>query len=38
MQAGAGEADEGTEFGGGPLRGGGGAVNAVFVGGARLEG
>lgn len=38
MEAGAGEADEGAEFGGGPLGGGGGAVDAGGVGGAFLEG
>ena len=38
MQAGAGEADEGAEFRGGPLRGGGGAVDAGGVSGAFLEG
>ena len=38
MQAGAGEADEGAEFGGGPLRGGGEAVDALAVAGALLEG
>lgn len=38
MQAGAGEADEGAEFGGGPLRGRGGAVAASGVTGEFLEG
>ncbi len=38
VQAGACEADEGAEFGGGPLRGGGGAVDALAVAGAFLEG
>ena len=37
VQAGADEADEGAEFGGGPLRGGGAAVAAGGVGGAFLE-
>lgn len=36
--AGAGEADEDAEFGGGPLRGRGGAVGAEGVGGKALEG
>ncbi len=38
VQAGAREADEGAEFGGGPLRGGGGAVDAGGVSGTFLEG
>ena len=38
VEAGAGEADEGAEFGGGPLRGGGVAVYAGFVLGEGLEG
>ena len=38
MEASAGEADEGTEFGGGPLGGGGQAVAAGFVGSEGLEG
>lgn len=38
MQAGACEADEGAEFGGGPLRGWGRAVGAGGVGGEFLEG
>ena len=37
VEAGAGEADEGAEFGGGPLWGGGGAVDAGFVGGEGLK-
>ena len=36
--AGAGEADEDAEFGGGPLWGGGRAVGAEGVGGEALEG
>lgn len=38
MVARAGEADEDTEFGRGPLWGGGGAVGAEGVGGEALEG
>lgn len=38
VQARAREADEGAEFGGGPLRGGGGAVAAGGVAGEFLEG
>ena len=38
VQAGAGETDEGAEFGGGPLGGGGGAVDALAVAGAFLKG
>ena len=38
VEAGACEADESAEFGGGPLRGGGGAVDAGGVAGAFLEG
>ena len=37
METGAGEADEGAEFGRSPLRGGGAAVAAGGVGGAFLE-
>ena len=38
MQAGACQADEGAEFGRGPLRGWGGTVNAGCVSGAFLQG
>lgn len=38
METSACETDEGAEFGGGPLRGGGGAVDAGEVCGAFLEG